>query len=60
MNDAERAQWVANDEGLYRWHRQSGLPLRRFIRENRAEIDEVIRQVRDGTKPAHFLVYGNH
>lgn len=24
-NDSERAEWVANDEGLYRWARNEGV-----------------------------------
>ena len=57
MNDTERRQWIANDEGLYNWQRYSRLNMRDFIRQNRAEIDAAIKQVVDGTKPAHYLAY---
>jgi hypothetical protein len=58
MNDAEREQWVDNDEGLYDLMRSFGLSRRAFIRTYRAEIDAVIAAVTDGRKPAHFLKYG--
>jgi hypothetical protein len=58
INDSERAQWIDNDEGLYNWWRRQRMSKRQFIRENRAEIDVIIRNVRDGVKPAHYLQYG--
>jgi len=58
LNDEDRRQWIANDEGLYRWQRSSRLNMRAFIRANRAELDEVIRKVRDGERRAHYLIYG--
>lgn len=58
LNDADRSQWIDNDEGLYRWWRGSRLGKREFIRQNRAEIDAAIRSVRDGKRPAHYLLYG--
>ena len=57
-NDEERRQWIENDEGLYNWQRSSRLSMTRFIRENRKEIDEVINNVLDNKKPAHYLAYG--
>jgi hypothetical protein len=57
MNDTERDQWIDNDEGLYKWHRMSGLSRRAFIRKFRAEIDEAINPVKTGEKPAHHLAY---
>jgi len=45
MNDKEREDWVNNDEGLYLWHRSSGLPMRAFIRKNREELDRTINAV---------------
>lgn len=27
INDAERRQWILNDEGLYRWARQEGVRI---------------------------------
>ena len=44
-NDEERQQWVDNDEGLYNWMRRSHLSMRKFIRQNRAEIDAKIDSV---------------
>jgi len=58
INDEDRRQWVENDEGLYLMKRSSRLSMTRFIRENRAFIDEVINNVTDNKKPAHYLVYG--
>lgn len=62
INDDDRAQWVANDEGLYllarEWMRSNRGGVRGFIRANRADIDTVIRRVRDGVRPAHYLAYG--
>jgi len=51
--------WVQNDEGLYDMARASRLTQRQWIRENRALIDEVIRNVTEGDKPQHYLKYGN-
>ncbi len=42
MNDSEREMWIDNDEGLYHWWRQSGQSKRKFMRENRTELDECI------------------
>jgi hypothetical protein len=58
MNDNDRRLWIDNDEGLYNWWRSSGLSKREFIRKNRPGITEVIRNVLDGNKPAHYLAYG--
>jgi hypothetical protein len=58
INDDDRRDWINSDEGLYCAQRSSGLSMRRFIRENRAFIDEVINNVRNGRKPAHYLRYG--
>lgn len=58
MNNTEREQWIDNDEGLYDWWRGSRLSKREFIKQNRAEIDEVINNVRSGRKPASYLAYG--
>lgn len=51
-------QWIDNDEGLYRWQRRSGLSKRAFIKQNRAELEQAIRNVTEGRKPAHYLWYG--
>lgn len=58
MNDSEREDWINNDEGLYNWQRSSGMSMRKFIRENREEIDRVINNVTSGKKQAHHLAYG--
>ena len=58
INDNDREDFVNNDEGLYRMWQQSGRGITRWVRENRPMIDEVLRAVRDGEKPAHYLVYG--
>lgn len=57
MNNRDREQWVNNDEGLYNWWRSSRVPMRKFITENRAEIDAAIANVKSGNKPAHYLAY---
>lgn len=53
--------WVENDEGLYNLWRSSGLPMRQFLRdpEHREMVDRAIKNVMDGSKPAHYLAYGN-
>lgn len=56
-NDAERAEWVDNDEGLYRQKRASGLSMRAFVQQNRARIDELIDNVTSGRRKSHYLVY---
>ena len=60
MNDAEREQWVDNDEGLYDWWRsqRARMSKRAFVRANRAEIDAAVTPVLSGEKPAHHLKYG--
>jgi hypothetical protein len=58
MNDAERRQWVLNDEGLYDWWRSSRQSMTAFIRANRTELDQAIEPVIEGDKPAHHLKYG--
>ena len=54
-NDEKRRLWVLNDEGLYNWWQSENIGITRFIRQNRAKIDEVIDKVESGTKPAHYL-----
>ena len=58
INDEERRQWIQGDEGLYNMQRSSGLSTKTYIRQNRARIDEVILNIRDGKKQPHYLVYG--
>lgn len=47
LSDIE--QWVDNDEGLYNWWRSERprQPKRKFIRDNRAELERLIIAVRD-------------
>lgn len=47
LNDAEREEWINNDEGLLAWKRSSRMGMRAFIRANRAELDGHIIAVRD-------------
>jgi len=60
-NDAEREQWVDNDEGLYNLWRAASFRMskREFIRKNRALIDQVIDNVVSGKKHSHYLAYPN-
>ncbi len=59
MTDTDREQWVDNDEGLYNLMRASGLSKRAFVRANRSMIDETIKQITSGKRPAHSLAYPN-
>jgi hypothetical protein len=43
LNDEKRRLWVLNNEPLYWAYRSSKRGMRLFIRENRTEIDRVIR-----------------
>ena len=58
MNNREREQWIDNDEGLYSWWKGSRQSKRTFIKENRADIDDVINNIVGGNKQTHYLVYG--
>ena len=42
LNDKDRRQWVANEEGLYNWWKSSKMGLYRFVRENRKELTTII------------------
>ncbi len=57
MNDRDRSQLVDNDEGLYNLWKASEMSQRRWIRENRQFIDEVIKNVTESIHPAHYLAY---
>jgi hypothetical protein len=59
MNDAERREWVANDEGLYDLWKRSRKGIYAWVRENRQLIDEAVEPVIAGDKPAHHLTYGS-
>jgi hypothetical protein len=49
-------QWIDNDEGLYNWHRSSRQSKREFIRENRADLERIIRAALN-RKPAEYRPY---
>lgn len=44
MNNNERENWINNDEGLYLWKRSTRLSMREFIKQNRDELDALIRK----------------
>ena len=58
MNDNERRLWILNDEGLYNLYQKSRKPLKTFMKDNRKFLDEVINNVLENKKPAHYLTYG--
>ncbi len=58
ITNEDRRLWILNDEGLYNWQIGSKLPLQKFIKENKTEIDAVINNVLSGKNRAHYLVYG--
>lgn len=58
MNDNDRIELVENDEGLYDIWRRSNKGLTKWVRENRAIIDEVAKSVSSGEKRANYLKYG--
>jgi hypothetical protein len=51
LNDADRAEWIGNDESLHRWWLSSRQAITPFIHANRAELDERIIAVRDAPPP---------
>jgi len=57
INNEERRLWILNDEGLYNWQRESRQSLKEFIKTHKEEIDEVINNVVNGKKSAHYLAY---
>lgn len=44
INEADREQWVDNDEGLYRWWKSTRQSKRQFVRENREQLNTIIRK----------------
>ena len=66
MNNKERRLWILNDEGLYNWFEgwKRGRPrhtvpsMAAFIKANREELDQCIRNVTEGRQPAHYLAFG--
>jgi hypothetical protein len=47
LNNADREEWISNDEGLHDWWRSSRVGITTFIRANRAELDRQIIAMRD-------------
>jgi len=45
LNDTDLSQWIDNDEGLYNWMKRSRMSKTAFIKENRAELQRLIRAV---------------
>jgi len=59
MNDKDRAMWVDNDEGLYDIYNSSEYTnKRKWIRDNREFLDEIINKITTGEDRQHFLKYG--
>lgn len=58
LTTRDLGQWIDNDEGLYRWWRNSKLSKREFIRLNRSELVRIIQAVTTGEKRPHYLLYG--
>jgi len=58
LDDEELRQWVLNDEGLYNWQQQTGLDVGRFVKQNRVELQGIIRATLSGEKQPHHLAYG--
>jgi hypothetical protein len=58
MNDGQREDLVTNDEGLYDLWKASGETLKSWTKKNRALIDDVSNNVRDGVRHQHYLKYG--
>ncbi len=55
MNDRERQMWIDNDEGLYRMWKCSRQPMRTFIRENRTELTQFIKETLNRSPLREFL-----
>ena len=58
MKRREIKQWIDNDEGLYQWWKDSRLGKSEFIDQNREAIERCIKNVTEGKKQAHYLLYG--
>lgn len=48
MNESDRAQWVNNDESLYKWWKSTGLSMRGFCRTHKEALDQHIAKARKG------------
>lgn len=53
MNDTERRQWIDNDEYLYREARRYPGGIRKYIRDNRKEIDAMINATLNDDRQPH-------
>ena len=60
MNDAERRQWVDNDEGLHRQWKAARVGQCAWVKANRPMIDEYIGLVVSGQRKPHFAAYPEH
>jgi hypothetical protein len=49
--DADRVDLILVDDALSRRWKESGYPLRFFVRENRQELTKLVRQHRRGKYP---------
>lgn len=58
LTTREIVQWIDNDEGLYRWWKNSKLSKREFVRLNRSNLTRTIQAVRSGERRPHYLLYG--
>jgi len=59
MNDSERRDWVENDEGLYEMWKASRMPISKFVRMYRNELDNLIQPIMEGKEKPHYLIYGD-
>lgn len=61
MNNAEREQWIDNDEGLYNWWRSLHMSKRAFIKENREELDACIERALHPHEPRRYeqFIFGD-
>ena len=53
LSNAAREQWIDNDDGLYLWWQSSMLSKRRFIKENREQLDQLIRKTLSNERQTH-------
>lgn len=58
LTSKDLAQWVDNDEGLYRWWRNSKQTKRAFIATNRDKLKRIVQSITSGDKRPHYLIYG--
>lgn len=56
IDDKERSVWVLNDERLFLLWRKDGRAIKKFIRDNRIIIDELIDRVMTAKEQPHYFV----